>query len=126
MNLEDARGAYYRFSGKASDIARQLNFVGLALVWLFAIQGEEGSKLPSRLVLVTGLIVVSLALDLLQHLYGSAAWGIYPRLKELSGVSEGQDFAAPAKINWPTNILFWSKHLPVLATYALLLRHLHG
>lgn len=124
MKLKDAREAYDTFSWKASDIARQLGFAGLAIVWLSAIQGEEGARLPHRLALATGLIVTSLALDLLQYLYGSVAWGIFHRYKELSGVGEDKEFTAPAKINWPTNGLFWLKQLPVLGAYALLLRHL--
>ena len=124
MKLSDTRGARDRFGWKAGDIARQLNFAGLAIVWLSAIQAGPGAELAPSLARATGLIVLSLCLDLLQHLYGSVAWGTYHRFKKASGVGETEEFDAPAKINWPTIALFWLKQLPVVLAYALLLRHL--
>lgn len=124
MKLAEARKAYYDFSGKASDIARQLCFAALALVWLSAVQGAGGSGLGLDVTLVTGLVVASLLLDLLQYLYGSTAWGLLHRVKRASGVREDQEFRVSAKINWPTNALFWLKLLPVFAAYLVLLHDL--
>jgi hypothetical protein len=124
MKLINAREAYYEFSGRASDVARQLSFAGLAIVWLSALQNREAADLPPVLTLVTGLLVLGLALDLLQYLYASAAWGILQRVKEIQGVRDDDDFRVPSKINWPTNALHWLKVVPILAAYFFLLRYL--
>jgi len=41
MKLAQARGHYEYFSGKASDISRQLGFAGIALIWVFKTQVED-------------------------------------------------------------------------------------
>ena len=38
MKLSDYRETYYEFSGKASDVTRQLAFAGIAIVWIFKIE----------------------------------------------------------------------------------------
>jgi len=35
MNLQDYRDDFYTYSGKASDISRQLAFAGIAIIWIF-------------------------------------------------------------------------------------------
>lgn len=66
MKLKDARDNYYFYSGKASDIARQLSFAGLGVVWIFKIDSASGPVVPSRFVLPTLLILVALSCDFLQ------------------------------------------------------------
>jgi hypothetical protein len=35
MKLQDYRNDFYLFSGKASDISRQLAFAAIAIIWIF-------------------------------------------------------------------------------------------
>lgn len=35
MKLKDAREHYYFYSGKTSDLVRQLGLAGIAVIWLF-------------------------------------------------------------------------------------------
>ena len=44
MKLSEYANVYAEFSGKASDVARQLAFAGLALVWLFR---ESNGPVPT-------------------------------------------------------------------------------
>ncbi len=124
MRLEDCREYYYYHSGKASDVARQLGFAGLALIWIFKLQTQPGLAVPSSLILPAGLIVVTLACDLLQYISGTLAWGIYNRLKEVAGFSQDKEFKAPPQLNWPALVFFWAKLTAIIAAYVLLIRFL--
>jgi hypothetical protein len=108
MKLKDSREYYYYYSGKTSDIVRQLGFAGIGVIWLFKYEGQD-HLLPDELLTVGFLIVLSLALDLLQYVVGTAVWGIFNRLKEKAGKTEDAEFTAPPAINWATIILFWGK-----------------
>ena len=46
MKLRNYRQTYYDYSGKASDIARQLSFAGIAIIWIFKIQKDTSIELP--------------------------------------------------------------------------------
>ena len=72
--------------------------------------------IPNELRLAGVLVVISLALDFLQYVYASAAWGIFHRFKEKKrdnkearGIAFTDEFQAPDQINWPTLIFFWMK-----------------
>jgi len=122
--LKDYRESYYSASVKASDIARQLGFAGIALIWIFQRTEKDvwdSYSLPEQLSLPTLFIVTSLILDLLQYVYKSAAWGWLQRRLELK---HGPDITAEYIVskywNWPTLGFFWSKFLAVGIAYVLL------
>jgi hypothetical protein len=125
MTLDDARKAYYEFSGKASEIARTLALSGLAVVWIFKVDSKDGPHVPPQLVLPAFLFVLALALDFLQYVVQTAIWGIYQRYKERKGTKEKSEFLAPAWFNWPaTFFLFPGKILVVCGGYVVLLNYL--
>jgi hypothetical protein len=114
MKLQDAREHYYFHTGKVSEIARQLAFAAIAVIWLFKAEDSSSVLLPAELLQPLKLVVICLALDLLQYLMGTIGWGLFQSLKERSGVSESDEFKAPRAINWAPLICFWSK-IAVLA-----------
>ena len=114
MKLADCLERYEYFSGKASDILRQLGFAGIALIWVF--RDESQYNIPAELVPAGILIVIGLALDLLHYVTGTAIWGIYHRWKERHG-GKGTEFLAPRSINWPTLTLFWGKVFAMIGAY---------
>ena len=77
MNLSDARGHYEYHSGKVSEVCRQLGYAGIAVVWIFKVDGVNA--VPQPLVLPTVMLVAALALDLLQYVYAAIAWGVLNR-----------------------------------------------
>jgi hypothetical protein len=125
MNLKDARDNYYFYSGKTSDIIRQLALAGIALIWLYKVDQGGQEKIPVELHDPVILIVLTLTLDLLQYAIATAIWGVYQRRKENSGTTAGIDFVAPPSINYPTIFLFWSKVVCVLSAYVILLQHIY-
>ena len=128
MKLEDAREIYYQRSTKLSDVVRQLNFAGIAIIWLFRV-GDENAGIPYSdfLLWPLGCLITSATFDLLHYAYASAAWGIFHRRQEkkLSNDPEA-DFHAPGTINWLSNFFFWGKALLTVAAYALLIRYVAG
>jgi thiamine transporter ThiT len=74
---------FYEFSGKASDINRQLAFAAIAVIWLFKTDTPNGQiTIPHDLIWPGILIVAALAADLLQYVAGSLIWGSYARYLE--------------------------------------------
>jgi hypothetical protein len=120
MKLEDCRKAYYEYSGKASDICRNLGFAGLALIWAFRITAGEKPVIPCVLRWAGILLVSGLALDFLQYISSTLIWGIYHRYKEKNGISEQKEFLAPRWINYPSIICFVIKQVSIFIAYILL------
>jgi len=121
VTSEKALENYYFYTGKASDIIRQLALAAIAVVWVFKIDRAGQPTVPRALFIAAGWTILTLAIDALQYLYGAAAWGIFHRVKEKAGES---NFAAPAAINWITILCFWSKAIAVAVTYTLILNYL--
>jgi hypothetical protein len=125
ITLKESRENYYYHSGKVSDIARQLGFAAIALIWVFRVQLPSGRYVVPTRLLVPGLpAVIALSLDFLHYIAGSLAWGVYSRQQERQGKAE-TDLVAPSdSINWPALFLFWAKVALIVATYVLLLVYL--
>jgi len=120
MKLEDCRKAYYEYSGKASDICRNLGFAGIALIWAFRVTAGEKPVIPYVLRWAGILLVSGLALDFLQYILASIVWGSYHRHKEKIGISEQEEFLAPRWINYPSIICFTLKQALIFIAYIFL------
>jgi hypothetical protein len=124
MILSDYRDAYYELSGKASDVARQLAFAGIALIWIFHETGGKPIAIPHPLVWPAACFICGLAFDLLQYVSGALIWGAFHRHQEKRlGVDSKKTHSAPAWFNRPGILFFWGKLALVLAGYFLLLRY---
>ncbi|MGV8865585.1 MAG: hypothetical protein ACOH2S_01590 [Janthinobacterium svalbardensis] len=123
MKLKDARDTYYFFSGKTSDLVRQLGLGGIAIVWIFKRDLAGGPKIPDELVLPLSCIVIALGIDFLQYAIATILWGILSRRKELSGVGDA-DFDVSPYINWPTILCFCGKTIAIVMAYCYLLSYL--
>lgn len=118
MKLSEYREAFYTFSGKASDLNRQLAFAGIALIWLFKRDVGVQLTIPNDLLWPTVLIVVSLALDMLHYSVASFIWHLFYRSKEKAGVRESTALKRHhPMLEWPTYIIFWAKIASVLFAY---------
>ncbi len=108
MKLSDYRETYYEFSGIASEVSRKLSFAGIALVWLFKIENFPIPKVPNELIFPTGLLALSLSLDLMQYIAASVIWGIFQwyQEKKLSNISENPELSAPPILKLPQFIFF--------------------
>jgi hypothetical protein len=124
MNLKDARENYYAYSGKTSDIIRQLGLGGIAIVWLFHTGSANKLSIPLQLFLPLELIVAALVCDLLQYATAAFLWSFYHWRKERSGTLEIETFKAPEQINWPAIFFFYAKVVLIIVAYWHILRYL--
>lgn len=125
--LKDFRDSYSELSGTASLVSRQLGFAGIALIWIFKSDLPGGMfKLEPQLYSAGIFIVLSLAFDLAQYLFGSLIWGAYCRHKERVGITDGMHIEAPPYFNWPAIGCFWMKLVLMVAAYFYLLIFLLG
>jgi hypothetical protein len=118
MTLKDVRESYYTFSGKASDVLRQLGVAGMGVVWVFKVQANGVAAIPRPLLFPALLLVTGLFLDLLQYVLASAVWGSYARILERRSTRADAAISAPAWLNWPALACFWGKVLAILWAYA--------
>src|SRR5437016_3285049 len=80
------------FSGKISDISRQLAFAGIGIIWVFKIGTESQQTVPRNLVPAGFLLVLGLTFDFLHYLAGTALWHVYTKRAHKAGLDE---FVAP-------------------------------
>jgi len=109
MKHKDTLENYYFYSGKTSDIIRQLALAGIAVIWLFKLGPDNAPKLPSELISPLIFIVCCLLCDLAQYTLGTIIWGIYSRCTEKKLQGRDIKFTAPPYINWPTIFFFYTK-----------------
>jgi hypothetical protein len=81
VNIDGAWNEFYAWSGKASDISRQLAFAGIALIWIFKT-GPASLELPPPLVYSAAALMLCLIFDLCQYLANTIIWAIYVPAKE--------------------------------------------
>ena len=126
MKLVDYRTDYYTFSGKASDVARQLAFAGIALIWIFKVEKGGPLALPEDVLFPAGAFVVALSLDLLHYVYAALVWGAFSTYQKSWKKKKDQDELpdAPSFLNWPALACFWLKLLAVLIGYWSLLQYM--
>jgi hypothetical protein len=118
VKLSDARQASEDFSGKASEIVRQLGLAGLAVVWIFKEGTSTNPVLDPKLIHAAILIVISLILDFSQYLVSHAIWSAYFRRQENKGKDLDDNVYPSSFINWPNLILFYAKSVVLLIAYA--------
>jgi len=121
VKLSDALDNYYVHSEKSSNIARNLGFAGIALIWVFKVEVDGEPSVPSGLLLPAFLLVLGLTLDFLQYVSASLLWGFFHRKKEKAGMAQDADVEASRYINWPALSFFWTKLVVIFTAYILIL-----
>ena len=114
---------YETYTGKASDVARQLAFAGLAVVWIFRIGEGSKSVVPRAFLPAMFAFVLTLSLDLMQYVLGSIIWFFFCRHheKRLPRPEADPDLTGPWWIHWPITIMFIGKLVAVIIGYGILL-----
>ena len=132
MRLDVCSQLYADFTAKASDVARQLAFAGIAIVWIFRQQAGDKPVLPTELLLPAALFAVTLAFDLLQYIAASISWGLltwkwrcnWYRDRDKLGIEGDRDYLIPKGIKTPQLFFFVAKLTTVLTAYALTAKYL--
>ena len=124
MKFKECWDQYRFYTGKTSELSRQVAFAGIALIWVFKIESDSGARVPEALVLPGALLALALACDILQYASGSLAWFFFNRSKERAGVSLDEDVLSPPWMHWPAQFFFVAKVVIVAAAYFLIFAYL--
>lgn len=121
MKLSEYQNDYYTFTGKLSDIARQLNFAGIAIIWIFKTNFKEKILFDQSLLISAILIICSLSADLLQYSYQSTTWSIFYHVKKKQGKNDDDIIPTPEYLNYLSWILFVLKIILLVISYIMIL-----
>ena len=122
MNLENGWEAHSEHSTKASDVARQLSFAGLALVWMlkeYAISGRSSLQVVTTLAVIC--LVLGLTVDLAQYVVATLVWYRFLRRAECNGLQADDNLKVPAKMIRRIDSLWVAKILCLGCAFGLLL-----
>jgi hypothetical protein len=138
MKIKEAREEHAFYSGKLSDILRQLGLAGVAIIWVFRIESPSANSIPRGLIPAGWFLLLGLAADLLHYTAGTIFWDQFSekRAKELEEIRrevtptgkqfdpEEEDFAPPPLRNRWTRRLFWLKFTLMMLAYVWLISYL--
>lgn len=124
MQLSEYKKDYYFFSGKVSDITRQMALAGIAIIWVFKISKDEQIFIDKLLIYSAFFIAMSLLCDISQYIYQTIVWKKFFDEKELKRTPENEDILAPREMNTIPQILFWAKVILVGIAYLLIIIYL--
>lgn len=124
MKLNDAREFYYFYSGKTSDVVRQLGIAGIAVIWLFKKDINNIPKIPAELIPALWLITIGLGFDLFQYATSSLIWGIYQRRQEKNKIGEEKEFRAPDWFNRPAIMFMILKCVSIVIAFIIIITFL--
>lgn len=125
MKINDVARAKDLFTGKASDVVRQLAFAGIAVIWLVRAD-KSPHPIPPYLVPVLALFSIALACDLLQYTIASLIWSVFYRKKLSENLAENTDFEEPAWLPLPGYVLFTLKVITAVVAWVWLANYLIG
>lgn len=126
MKLSNFLNAYEEYSGKASDVSRQLAFAGIALIWIFRYDvsdSSDGYVLPNALLIPLTLLIAALSADLFQYVIASLIWYVFHRHHEKLRTNDSDpELEAPYYLHYPISLFFIIKIIFVIISYVLFLR----
>lgn len=118
------------YTGKLSDVARQLAFAGIALIWLVKAPDKPvpGLAWDEFLLWPLGALVVGLALDLSQYLFLAQYWHRWYRSAETTNdrlIKQGGTAQTTFKVSAGTvgfgYVLFYMKVIAIWCAYCLII-----
>lgn len=124
MKIKAVRALVDTFTGKASELSRQLAFAGIAVIWIFKNSGDT-AIIPNDFLLPLFFLVLTLALDFLQYIFGSIEWMIFSHLQEKKHDCTNEEKevdSSPGWINLPHTICFVLKLVTITIGYASIVK----
>jgi len=126
MKIQDYRNTYQEFSGIASNISRQLAYIGIALIWIFKVSKDNTHSLPEALFIPVTILICALIVDLLQYIIASLIWYLFYRYHEIKNTSEETDIESSEKFVYIINVFFIVKIILVFIAYYYLFNYAYS
>ena len=120
------RDAYYDGTAQVSNNVRTFAIAGIGIIWLFKVTTKVQGvpyQLDNQLLWAAAFIMACLAVDLIQYLYKSIAWGqvmtgVY---KSKASPDNSDEFKVWDHINKPASVAFFTKTVLLLIGYGIIL-----
>jgi hypothetical protein len=124
------------YTGKASEIVRQMLLGGIGLIWLFKETDGAISRIDKSLLYPAFTISVALIFDLLQYVVGGHIWKRFFREKErdviksLKGISQptederDPDLKAPESLRNSIYFFYWGKIVLMILSYIMIIKYI--
>jgi hypothetical protein len=103
MELKEYKNKAHEYTAKSSEIARQINFAGIGIIWIIRTSNETLELSNSIILIPLILISISLLFDFCQYFLGGIIWIDFYRKKEKEGVPKDSDVLSE---NWRNKILY--------------------
>jgi hypothetical protein len=135
MKLSEYKKISETYTGKASDIIRQLILGGVAIIWLFKVSDNGKESLDKFLVFPLLTLSLALVADLLQYVVGGRIWNKFFIEEEKKAVQNHKtdskspldpEIKAPRKLNKPIYFFYWTKISLMIASYIFIVVYLIG
>jgi hypothetical protein len=120
MILQEYRQTFYDYSGKVSDLNRQLAFGAIAIIWLFKRDYAGQPTIPHALLLPGFFAALGLSFDMLHYLVASVIWRFFYRRKEKEHIDEDVDIKHGVLLELPIWLLFGLKLLFTMICYGFI------
>jgi hypothetical protein len=114
------------YTGKASDVMRQLALLGYAVIWIFKKETTHGPAVPSELKWSAILFGVALFLDFVQYVSGAIGWTFYNKSLYKRHVDRDEDVDPPSGLYYLAYAAFFGKIVALAIAYLFLLYRLYS
>ncbi|KAA9035510.1 hypothetical protein FW778_21360 [Ginsengibacter hankyongi] len=122
MKLSEYRKKSNEYTGKASEITRQLSLAGIGIIWLFKNSKQDEPLVDHYLILPLIFLSLALFFDLIQYVLGGQIWIKFFRSEEEKVTDDSDpDIKAPKNKNIPIYIFYYAKIVLMLFSYAFII-----
>jgi len=120
VKFGEVKENYYETTGKASDVARHLAFVGFGVVWLFRV-GTSGISVPVEIAPAAIVFAVALFFDAMQYGVAARKWKRQVDVADSTCDADDDNCDVPTNINAVPRVFFGAKLWSVGIGYAWLI-----
>lgn len=114
MQLKNYREKSYKYTEKASEIARSMMLAGIGIIWIIRTD-KNGLTLSDReLLFPLTIMAITLIVDFLQYLLGGTIWIAFYKKHEKAGNKDTDSVLNTKK--WRTNVLYFIYYLKFTGT----------
>ena len=124
MELKEYKNKSHEYTAKASEIARQLNFAGIGIIWIIRTSNDNLELSNSVILVPLILISISLIFDFFQYFFGGVIWINFYRQKEKEGISRDSDVLSESWRNRVLYFFYYLKFIFMLIAYIFIIKAL--
>ena len=115
MKIDQVRSNADYATGKVSDLSRQFNLAGIAIIWIFLVGTDSGGlAYNGEIIYPLACFVIALVVELSQYIYSAIAW---KRAGDAMDKNNQSQHDIGKSINTIAYVLFWTKVVLVLVGY---------